>query len=222
MQRRKITLLGLAAGAPGSGKDTLFNQLGAAGYDVVNVKFADALTMETHEQFQGYGYMEFLECRSLQNLKDHPFQFFSINNLRKGEYRAFLIEGGHDPYEKRSARWHLIQYGTEFIRKHMGRDDYWLNQGLQAAHEAMNRGKVPVFTDVRFPNELKRLHNMGATSVFLLAPWSAKDGGIADGLIQPADCHNRFVNEFGNPSGLLENFETHYTMKRKEASNGQA
>lgn len=211
----KIELLGLAAGAPGSGKDTMFKLLEAHGFDVVNVKFADALTDETHDQFTGFAYSEFLEVRHSARMKDHPFAFFAIDKLMKGPYKDFLVTSGFDPFEKRSARWHLIQYGTEFVRKHQGQDDYWLRKGFKKAQEVYSSGKVPVITDVRFPNELERLHKIGGTSIYLFAPWSKKDGAQADGLIDPADCTSRFTNTEGQPKDLLTQFLQCYTMKSK-------
>lgn len=210
-----VHMLAIAASGPGAGKDTLFKLLDNHGFDVVNVKFADALTEEVQDMMGANGYYEFEEIRHDATMKDHPFRMFAIDRLRPSVYKNFLKESGLDPTEKRSARWHMIQYGTHFMREHLGRDDYWLLKGIEKAKEVYLSGKIPVITDVRFPNELLKLHLIGAESVFLFSPWSTKDGGVADGLIRPSDCNRRFTNTKGKPEDLLKQFLQFYTMKMK-------
>lgn len=190
-------LVGFAASGPGAGKDTTFNALKAMGYPVVNVKFASKLEQEVYAQFQWMHPKDLEWIRNDPQAKDQPFHFLSVSAIEPSSYNRgyktwlrekLLFEGLDDP---RSMRWHLIEYGTNYVRKYLGKDSYWLDAGLAEATELTHTtGSTSIITDVRFPNEAKRIKDAGGLLVYLNSPWSTNNnGGIADGLIDPKDCH---------------------------------
>lgn len=223
MPARLPKLVGLAASGPGAGKDTMFLNLKASGLPVENIKFATKLEQEVFAQFQGMNPKDLDWIRNDARAKDQPFHFLSINSVcgPKPEYKTWLacmhsFEGLDEP---RSMRWHLIEYGTNYVRKYLGRDSYWLDAGMAAAQLTHTRGSLPVITDVRFPNEAKAIKDAGGLLVYLNSPWSTNtNGGIADGLISPEDCHLVIDTIHGNPSYaadyLLAYFKKGHTHER--------
>lgn len=188
----KTNLVGLAASGPGAGKDTTFNALVAKGVNAANVKFATALEQEVYAQFQGMNPRDLDWIRNDPVAKDQPFHFLSIDNTKEGSgYHCWLLGRTLDMDDPRSVRWHLIQYGTNYVRKYLGRDSYWLDKGLQEAKKITHTtDKTAIVTDVRFPNEARAIKDNGGLLVYLNSPWSQNNnGGIADGLIRPEDCH---------------------------------
>lgn len=208
----KQVIIAFAAGGPGSGKDTLFDLLVSEGYQVENIKFADKLTQEVQEAFPCLVPEDFLWIRNDPTAKDHPFGFFAIDQLGDFGYKRFLLDQGFDPYEKRSCRWHLIEYGTNYVRKFKEDEDRWLNLGIRAALE-VPPGVQPIITDCRFPNELEAIQAAGGLVIYIDAPWvSASKGGIADGLIKPEQCDHIIRNQWGNPRTLLEQFNEYHRL----------
>lgn len=205
--RRNPSIIALCAGAPGSGKDTLFDLLKASGLKVVNVKFAEELTKELHQCFQHWTWTDFLEVRNHPEDKNKQKHSLAIEEVFDRGYREWLIAQGHDAWEPRSMRWHLIEYGTNYVRKHLGKEDHWLNLGMTEVAYQHRLGNHVVVTDCRFPNELAELKRVGAKVFYLQADWADPSvGGIADGLIKPSDCDHILTNEWGSPRKLLEKF----------------
>lgn len=201
MPARLPKLVGFAASGPGAGKDTTFNILKAKGLPVVNIKFAEALEQEVYNQFMHLRTEDVHWIRHSPTAKDNPFYFLSVNELVPGGYRSWLREelafkGLGDP---RSMRWHLIQYGTNYVRKYLGKENFWLDEGMRKAQLTHTCDELPVITDVRFPNEAKAIKDAGGLLVYLNSPWSTNgNGGIADGLIDPKDCHLVINTVHGN------------------------
>lgn len=195
-------LVGLAASGPGAGKDTTFKYLKASGLPVENIKFATKLEQEVYQQFQGMNPKDLDWIRNDARAKDQPFHFLSIDNTKEGSgYHCWLLGRTLDMDDPRSMRWHLIEYGTNYVRKFLGKDSYWLDSGMEAARLTHTKGLLPVITDVRFPNEAKAIKDAGGLLVYLNSPWSPNtNGGIADGLIAPEDCHLVIDTIHGNPS----------------------
>lgn len=200
-----------AASGPGSGKDTLFDLIAKGNPMVTNIKFADDLTAQTSRLFPQVPKEDFLFIRNDPTAKDHPFAMFAIANLREGSgYQRFLLDQGHDMDAKRSCRWHLIEYGTNYVRKHLGKDDHWLKAGLTDCDFAASGGFFPIITDCRFPNEAQAVKANGGLLVYVHAPWvDPAKGGIADGLIQAADCDLVIENQWNNPGRMLAVFNEH-------------
>lgn len=208
MPARLPKLVGFAASGPGAGKDTTFNYLKDAGLPVENIKFATKLEHEVYRQFQGVNPEDLNWIRNDSKAKDQPFHFLSISSVSNPsrEYKAWLIRRNLDGVrEPRSMRRHLIEYGTNFVRKHLGKDSYWLDEGMAAAQLTHTRGSLPIITDVRFPNEAKAIKDAGGLLVYLNSPWSTNtNGGIADGLIDPKDCHLVIDTIQGKPEHAAE------------------
>lgn len=218
-------LVGFAASGPGAGKDTTFKYLKASGLPVENIKFATKLEQEVYQQFQGMHPKDLDWIRNDPQAKDHPFHFLSVSSIEPSSYNRgyktwlrekLLFDGLDDP---RSMRWHLIEYGTNYVRKYLGKDSYWLDEGMAAAQLTHTRGSLPIITDVRFPNEAEAIKDAGGILVYLNSPWSPNtNGGIADGLIAPEDCHLVIDTIHGNPSYaadyLLAYFKKGHTHER--------
>lgn len=202
-------LVGLVASAPGAGKDTFFKHLASTGAPVANIKFAAKLEQEVYGEFMRLRPQDIHWIRHSPTAKDNPFYFLSVNELAPGGYRSWLREelgfkGLGDP---RSIRWHLIQYGTNYVRKHLGKDSYWLDSGMEAARLAHTYRQTAVITDVRFPNEAEAIRKAGGILVFIDSPWNSNgNGGIADGLIAKEDCHLVVSNIYGKPEAAAEQF----------------
>lgn len=207
----KAQIIGLAATGPGSGKDTLFDQLKAAGLDVVNVKFADLLTAQTAALFPEVNPEDFQWIRDDPKAKDWSFHMFAIGKAKAHQgYINWCADQGYDLTIPRSARWHLIEYGTGYVRKYLQQDSYWLDEGMRTARYAVSQGQVAIITDVRFPNEAQAVQAEGKL-VFINAPWvDPSKGGIADGLIKPKQCDYVLTNIWGDPDTLKEQFHEHF------------
>lgn len=206
MPARLPKLVGFAASGPGAGKDTTFLNLREAGLPVENIKFATKLEQEVYRQFQGMNPEDLAWIRNDPTAKDQPFHFLSIDNTKEGSgYHCWLLGRTLDMDDPRSMRWHLIQYGTNYVRKYLGKDSYWLDEGMAAAQLTHTRGSLPIITDVRFPNEAKAIKDAGGLLVYLNSPWSTNtNGGIADGLIDPKDCHLVIDTIQGKPKHAAE------------------
>lgn len=203
-------LVGLVASAPGAGKDTFFSNLKAVGLPVKNIKFATKLEQDVFAQFPQYYQQDLKWMRDHPAAKDKPLYLYAIDCVAGGPYKDWLRSNHRGParWMPRSIRWHLIEYGTNYIRKHCRMDDYWLQQGMQAANQLTHTtDQTAVITDVRFPNEAQAIREAGGLLVFLESPWNTnQNGGIADGLIKPEECHLRILNEHGNPMGAVDTF----------------
>ena len=201
-------LVGLVASAPGAGKDTMFLNLKAKGYPVANIKFAAKLEQEVYGEFASMSVEDLSWIRNDPKAKDRPFHLLSIEKtLNWSHYGVWLRKTIEDHKAPRSIRWHLIQYGTNFVRKHLGKDSYWLDAGMQAARLAHTYRQTAVITDVRFPNEAEAIQKAGGILVFIDSPWNSNgNGGIADGLIAKEDCHLVVSNIYGKPEAAAEQF----------------
>lgn len=220
----KVKFLGLAADAPGSGKDTFFNRLQENhpdGESLVNVKFADALTTEVGRLFPYISREDWLEIRNDPTLKDKPMGALRPFRLNWGigtgsEYFKFLLDKGYDAHELMSARQHLLIYGTEFRREYKGTPNYWLDKGLEAVTGVLASGQIPVVTDVRFPNEAQALKGAGGTLLHISADWVANK--VLDRTTQIAEGHLkgwRFDGYIKNIMGAPEQMEAQFNARFK-------
>lgn len=200
-------LVGLVASAPGAGKDTFFKHLAATGAPVANIKFAAKLEQEVYAHFRHLQPADLGWIRNHPEAKDKPFYFLAASELKSSGYRDWLYRNGVDSGAPRSMRWHLIEYGTNYIRRYCKMDSYWLSAGNAAAQLAHTYGQTAVITDVRFPNEAEAIRKAGGLLVFIDSPWNSNgNGGIADGLIQKEDCHLVVSNVYGKPEAAAEQF----------------
>jgi hypothetical protein len=73
--------------------------------------------------------------------------------LKKTGISAFTEKGE----EKEIIRDFLVAYGTKLMRRID--QDYWIKKLKQRAYILQSQGHIPVFTDVRYPNELDWVKN---------------------------------------------------------------
>lgn len=219
---KRANMIGLVAPRPGSGKDTFFEvlrEVSPQGALLDNIKFATALEQEVYDCFISTPLWDLQWIRNDAVAKDHPFGFLALNKINTQwnadaiGYRAWAESKEYDLDEPRSMRWHLIQYGTLYKRQHLGHDDYWLKKGMAKARSSYESGRIPVVTDVRFPNEALRIKRVGGTLVYIQPDWTPKEsGGVADGLISPEDCSIIVNNLKVNKTNMVKEFLNEYTI----------
>lgn len=214
-------MIGLAADAPGSGKDTLFALLKADEPRLVNLKFADALTEDFVRMFADSALSEdALEIRNSPDMKDWKFRGFALKNIHPDfdKYVAFCVSKlGMDMDAPMSARDHLDIYGTKFKREFEGNDNIWLDRGIEAAKQVYQSGNIPVFTDVRFPNEAAKVQQIGGKLIHIAADWAIQKAadkitGIAEGHLKGWDFDLQINNVFGDPDNMRAQFDAKYTF----------
>lgn len=219
-------ILGLAADHPGAGKDTAFEVLKEAnpGTEFVNVKFADALTDEVYALFShAMPKEEFLEYRNDPVLKDKPLFVFRPGNIllsapNGNDYFKFLAAKYSAKMDETrwSVRDHLLIYGTEFVRKHQGNENKWLDLGLQKVAEVVAAGAVAVVTDVRFPNEAKGIKEIGGQIAHVALEGAVNAGldkltSIAENKLKGWDFDLNVKNVWGKPKDMGVQFNAKYT-----------
>lgn len=75
-------------------------------------------------------------------------------------------------------RWILQQYGTNFRRDQD--PDYWVKKSSEKALSLQERGKIPVYADVRFPNEAHMIQSSGGVLVRVVAPTSLRQSRLGE------------------------------------------
>lgn len=206
----RVVVLGLGAMA-GAGKDTFLGLL-ADRADIVNVKFADALTDEVADLFSTRVTREdFQALRDNSHDKDVKMGVFRPRNVEDDDYRMFLYGQGYSPDAPMSIRDHLVLYGTDYVRTWLGHDDKWLRKGLARIEEVASKGLIPVVTDVRFPNEAQAIKDLGGTLVSITADWLANRAldaitAKAEGLLKDVQFDAKLINVWGNPASMKGQF----------------
>ncbi|ATN92956.1 hypothetical protein HOT36_gp26 [Ralstonia phage RPSC1] len=213
--KQRVAVLALAADA-GAGKDTFLDSLAETHPDLVNVKFADPLTEEVADMFsRRVTLADFKALRENAHDKDVKMGVFRPRHVQNERYKAFLARRGYDMDAPMSIRDHLILYGTDYVRKHLGQGDAWLLQGLARVEEVRQKGLIPVVTDVRFPNEAAALQGMGATLVSITADWLANRAldaitSKAEGLLKGVQFDAHISNVWGNPASMKGQFNARF------------
>lgn len=206
----QVAILGLGAMA-GAGKDTFLGLL-ADRPDIVNVKFADALTDEVAALFSERVTREdFQALRDNSHDKDVKMGVFRVRNVEDHGYRQFLYRNGYDMDAPMSIRDHLVIYGTDYVRQYLGDDSYWLDKGMRRIREVTEKGLIPVVTDVRFPNEAQAIKDMGGTLVSITADWLANRAldaitAKAEGLLKDVQFDAKLINVWGDPASMKGQF----------------
>jgi len=206
----RVAVLGLGAMA-GAGKDTFLGLL-ADRPDIVNVKFADALTDEVAFLFSTRVTREdFQALRDNSHDKDVKMGVFRPRNVEDVAYREFLYAQGYSPDAPMSIRDHLVLYGTDYVRTWLGDESYWLDMGMNRIEEVIEKGLIPVVTDVRFPNEAQAIKDLGGTLVSITADWLANRTlnaitAKAEGLLKDVKFDAKLVNVWGDPASMKGQF----------------
>ena len=195
-----------------SGKDTLIEHIEASGLKVHRVAFADTLKREcasvlsysTHQALE-------VEKRCHSSVKDVDYAWLAIEAIPKSAYRDWLSRHTDHSFTKpRSLRWHLQQYGTEYIREHLGKPNHWLDQGIL---DVLNGTADPsvdvvVVTDMRLPNEYQQLTLMGSVPVRIVRNWHIPEVDTvpyhqSDIALMAHRFDALVVNEWGKPEAML-------------------
>lgn len=198
-----------------SGKDTLIEHIEAKGLKVHRVAFADTLKKECSEVLAGPIPTLALELERRMHTaeKDEPIGLLSFAQLPGSFYKEWLLDTkrGDSLTEKRSLRWHLQQYGTEYIREHLGKPNYWLNKGLL---EVLNGHSDPsvdvvVVTDMRLPNEYEQLTSIGAHRLRIVRNWHIPEVDTvpyhqSDIALMAHAFDALVVNEWGKPEAMYD------------------
>lgn len=208
-------MLGIAADTQGAGKDTLFKLLQDAGLPVDNIKFADTLTREVLGMFDHLmPYADLVELRNDRITKDAPLSCFALKNCRNSAYVKWALEHLGATWEGRlSIRQHMLWFGTGFTRGHLGQEDHYLDAGLRAARDSFSAGRIPVITDVRFPNEFARIRRIGGHLVHIEAPWVTACGDpsqIAEGHLKGLTFDAHIKNSLNDPSTMKDQLYAHF------------
>lgn len=199
-----------------SGKDTLIEQMTAQGLKVHRVAFADILKKECAEALTADECLARPMERCMRHSeKDVPREHLAIAMLPTSGYRDWLshyaFPADEDYYKYRSLRWHLQQYGTEYVRQHLGKPNYWLDQGIL---EVLNGASDPsvdvvVVTDMRLPNEYAQLSRMGAHLIRIVRTWHVPEVDtvpfhISDIALMADPFDALVVNDWGKPEAMFD------------------
>ena len=160
-------------GKKGSGKDTLLDRMESIEPGLfVRFSFAGLLKESVCRLFD-------ITRAELELMKNDPDATVTLQWTR---------EDGVKESRRMPMRVFLQRYGTEAHREVFG-DDFWVDLALDEAIKQAGEGRIPVFTDVRFPNEAEavRLH----------------DGAVIH-VIGPDDDGDRHPSEVPLPSHLID------------------
>lgn len=166
----KAMIISLSADLPQAGKDTLYKGVAAAfkGRSVHRLAFGDALKDALVSEMYPRSITQQKNLRSdLETHKD--IDSIEISELTISHFKWWLCEQGLDVYAKRSPRWYLWQFGTNYMRKHLKNDTRWLNIVLEQIRLIIksNPSAIIFITDTRFPIEHKALTDIGAKTVMI-------------------------------------------------------
>lgn len=198
-----------------SGKDTLIEHIEAHGKKVHRVAFADTLKRECAQVLAGSipELARELERRMHTSQKDDAIGLLSLRELPESHYKAWLkaSKWGESVTTPRSLRWHLQQYGTEFIREYLGKQSYWLDQGLGEVHLGLLAPEtdVVVVTDMRLPNEYTALFSAGARVIRIVRNWFIPEVDTvpfhqSDIALMAHPFDALVVNEWGKPEAMYD------------------
>lgn len=123
-----------------SGKDTIANYLSAK-YGYQKIAFAEPLKKSCQVMFQ-------FTDEQLEEDKEVVDEYWGITPRQVFQYI------GTD----------VVRNGMENLIPGIG-NDFWLNSGMKKYHSLRDNGIKTVISDVRFPNELERIHKEGGVVI---------------------------------------------------------
>lgn len=199
-----------------SGKDTLIGLIESHGYKVHRVAFADILKRDCAQVLAGNlpNLAEELERRMHTSEKDEKIGLLSFDQLPSSLYKEWLMEQFPETGQYRMAmslRWHLQQYGTEYVRNHLGKPNHWLDQGLKAIEEAPQGTDFVVVTDMRLPNEYEALNDgiRDFRTIRIVRDWfipgvDDQPYHVSDIALMAHPFDHLIVNRLGEPWGMID------------------
>lgn len=158
-----MKIIALTAPANRSGKTTyaraLKDELTSLGLEVRILSFATELKKQCAEALS-----DIPEVRSLildidqSDAKDTDFDSFKINNVRDIDYQSFLRKTNGFYDKPRSWRWHMIAFGTGYMRHHLKNDLIWTRHLIYKINDSEADGvDIVIIDDLRFVKEAQAL-----------------------------------------------------------------
>lgn len=171
-------------GKKGSGKDTV-GQILIEEFDYKQASFARLLKVSVASLFG-------IDVDDIERAKNDP----------QAQVTFWIPTGldGESPIKvTQTLREFLQRYGTEAHRDVFG-DDFWVEQATKQLD--IWDGSRYVFTDARFPNELRTIHSLGGTNVRILRPEVDDGDGHASEAEPPKDLIDRYLHNTGTIDDL--------------------
>lgn len=209
-------IVSLSAPRPQSGKDTLAGQLVAhfGKNRVATLAFGDYLRDCVAHLFgiRAQDVREMLDDKR----KDVPTELCMGSNIVHADYREWMIQNGHSLLEYRSPRWHMQHFGNDYIKGHMGMENFWVDvvdRRIAWLVRTMPNLKYIVVTDTRSPNEFQWLRNHGAEFYMVKRTGFNKDQHDDNAKRHPVETHadawsydHTIWNQYGHPDAMLDQF----------------
>lgn len=128
--------------------------------------------------------------KEMKKWAKETFQRVSLADLLRREVEAALIVGSDTwelpvlwskPYSDDIRR--LLQWWGTDLRRNQD-PDYWVKKGEDWGRDTAEHGLIPVFTDVRFPNEANMVRENGGIIVRVSAPDDVREARL--GMVPPS------------------------------------
>lgn len=209
-------IISLSAPRPQSGKDTLAGQIVTHfGKDrVATIAFGDYLRDCVSHLFgvRAQDVREMLDDKR----KDVPTKLCMGSNIVHADYREWMIQNGHSLMEYRSPRWHMQHFGNDYMKGHMGLEDFWVDvvdRRIAWMVRTMPNLKYIIVTDTRSPNEFEWLSHHGAEFFMIKRTGFNKDQHDDNVKRHPVETHAdawdydlTIWNQYGHREAMLDQF----------------
>ncbi len=176
-----------------AGKDTTFEVIQELYPDAERVSFADTLKDSAAASLNmSRGLLEYLK-----GAEDIHFEIPKMSIMSSSLPSDVKAELSH---WKLNMRQYLQLYGTEAHRDIFG-DDFWIDMALPKNLDHSN--KILVVTDMRFPNEIERVRELGGITVKVV-----RDARTLHGNHPSEQDVDHLVDYFLDNTGTLANLQT--------------
>jgi len=193
-----------------SGKDSTFKIIQDLYPEAERVSFAESLKVSAASSLK-------ISRELMEALKEHENINFTIDNVGHiiGQLPTDLpVELTHWHMNMRE---YLQRYGTEAHRQIFG-DSFWIDQALPLTTDHSNR--LLVVTDMRFPNEVQRVQDLGGICVKVEREVSTAHGSHASEQ-NVDDMMDMTLDNTGTMDDLRGNVETlmHYLITKESQTD---